>query len=151
MADKSENKEKVKEIIHKPLIPHRNKMICYSASCFSLPTSIKTLKLLNILSQHPLIFVWTTSQGSLITHRGSFLIASFSSPCFPTMNTPYKHPINSRATGASTTPQPVLLPQRRRGCLPHPLRKPGTVSSEFKSPVSISPLWHLTISPQDSI
>lgn len=57
MADKSENKEKVKEIIHKPLILYRNKMIRYSASCFSLPTFIKTLKLLNILSQHPLIFV----------------------------------------------------------------------------------------------
>jgi len=27
MADKSENKEKVKEIIHNPLIPHRNKTI----------------------------------------------------------------------------------------------------------------------------
>lgn len=37
--------------------------------------------------------MWTTSQGSLITHRGSFLTVAFSSPCFSTTNTPYKHPI----------------------------------------------------------
>ena len=45
-----------------------------------------------------------------------------------------------RVMGASMTLQPVLLPQRRSRCLPHLLRKPGTVSSEFKSPLSISPL-----------
>lgn len=96
MADKSENKEKVKEIIHKPLILYRNKMIRYSASCFSFRLHKNTEVVEHSLTASFNLCVNFQSRLSYHTQRLFPNCFIFFSVLYATMNTPYKHPINSR-------------------------------------------------------
>lgn len=71
IVDKSENTQKIKEKTSSmiPLTPHRNMVTsAVFVSCSFLPTSTKNVQVVGHSLQHLFSFVWTTSQGPVVTH-----------------------------------------------------------------------------------